>query len=104
MDERLEQKLGFDRIRSMTESRCFTSKARERSNSNLFSISLADIEEELSRSDEMRLIIMFESGFPDSGYVDTYPFLKQLEHPSYILDLNSLVRLRSSLETIRQIV
>ena len=104
MDERLEQKLGFDRIRSMTESRCFTSKARERANGNLFSISLADIEEELSKSDEMRLIIMFESGFPDSGYVDTYPFLKQLEHPSYILDLNSLVRLRSSLETIRQIV
>jgi len=104
MDERLEQKLGFDRIRSMTESRCFTSRAKERANSNLFSISIAYIEEELSRSDEMRLIIMFESGFPDSGYVDTYPFLKQLEHPSYILDLNSLVRLRSSLETIRQIV
>lgn len=104
MNERLEQKLGFDRIRSMTESRCSTSLARERAGSDLFSTSYEEIEEELSRTDEMRLIVMFESGFPDSGFVDTYPFLKQLEASSSFLDLNSVVRLRNSLDTIRQIV
>lgn len=104
MNERLEQKLGFDRIRSMTESRCSTSLAKERCGSDLFSTSYEEIEEELSRTDEMRLIVMFESGFPDSGFVDTYPFLKHLEASSSFLDLNSVVRLRNSLDTIRQIV
>lgn len=104
MNERLEQKLGFDRIRSMIESRCSTSLAKERSGSDLFSTSYEEIEEELSRTDEMRLIVMFESSFPDSGFVDTYPFLKQLEASSSFLDLNSVVRLRNSLETTRQIV
>ncbi len=104
MNERLEQKLGFDRIRSMIESRCSTSIARERAGSDLFSTSYDEIEEELSRTDEMRLIVMFESGFPDTGFVDTYPFLKQLEATSSFLDLNSVVRLRNSLDTIRQIM
>jgi len=104
MNERLEQKLGFDRIRSMIESRCSTSLAKERSGSDLFSTSYEEIEEELSRTDEMRLIVMFESSFPDSGFVDTYPFLKQLEASSSFLDLNSVVRLRNSLDTTRQIV
>ena len=104
MNDRLEQKLGFDRIRSMTESRCSTSLAKERCGSDLFSTSYEEIEEELSRTDEMRLIVMFESGFPDSGFVDTYPFLKHLEASSSFLDLNSVVRLRNSLDTIRQIV
>ena len=104
MNERLEQKLGFDRIRSMTESRCSTTLAKERCGSDLFSTSYDAIEEELSRTDEMRLIVMFESSFPDSGFVDTYPFLKHLEASSSFLDLNSVVRLRNSLDTIRQIV
>ncbi len=104
MNERLEQKLGFDRIRSMIESRCSTTLAKERSGSDLFSTSYEEIEEELSRTDEMRLIVMFESSFPDSGFVDTYPFLKQLEASSSFLDLNSVVRLRNSLDTTRQIV
>jgi len=104
MNNRLEQKLGFDRIRSMTEGRCSTSIAKERINGQLFCTSYEEIEEDLSRTDEMRLIIMFESGFPDSGFVDTYPFLKQLETISYVLDIHSVVRLRSSLDTIRFIV
>ncbi|MEA5004895.1 MAG: Smr/MutS family protein [Rikenellaceae bacterium] len=104
MNERLEQKLGFDRIRSMTESRCSTSLAKGRAGSELFSTSYDEIEEELSRTDEMRLIIMFESSFPDTGFVDIYPFLKHLEASSSFLDLNSVVRLRNSLDTTRQII
>jgi len=104
MNDRLEQKLGFDRIRSMIQGRCSTSLAKNKIEGDLFQTSYEAIEEDLCRTDEMRLIVMFESGFPDSGFVDTYPFLKQLETQSYYLDLHSVVRLKASLETIRLII
>lgn len=102
--DRLEQKLGFDRIRSMTESRCSTTLAKSRVFEAPFLTSYPEIESRLAQTDEMRVISMFESSFPDSGYVDTLPFLKQLELQSSYLDVLSIARLKQSLDTIRAIV
>ncbi|EKD30813.1 MAG: hypothetical protein ACD_77C00476G0016 [uncultured bacterium] len=100
---RLEQKLGFDRIRSMIESRCSIVSAKNRALEAKFLTNTARISEMLSLTDEMRVIIMLESGFPDSGYVDTLTFIKQLELSSFYLDTASIYRLKLSLETIRAI-
>jgi len=102
--ERLEQKLGFDRIRSLAEGRCSTSLARTRVLEAEFLTSHSEIEKRLAQTDEMRVITMFESAFPDSGFVDTLPFLKQLEVASAYLDVLSISRLKQSLETTRAIV
>ncbi|MEN6618444.1 MAG: Smr/MutS family protein [Rikenellaceae bacterium] len=102
--ERLEQKLGFDRIRSLAESRCSTALARNRVIEADFLTSYTEIESKLAQTDEMRVIAMFESSFPDSGFVDTLPFLKQLEVQSSYLDVLSIARLKQSLETTRTIV
>lgn len=101
--ERTEQKLGFDRIRAATESLCSTNAARRAALEISFSDDLQEVTTALHRTDEMRVISMLESGFPDSGYVDTAHFVAQLENTSYCLDLSSIVRLRTSLETLRQI-
>jgi len=100
---RLEQKLGFDRIRSMIESRCSTVSAKNRAVEAKFLTNSEEIARMLSLTDEMRVIIMLESGFPDSGYVDTLTFIKQLEQTSFYLDTISIYRLKQSLETIRAI-
>ena len=100
---RLEQKLGFDRIRSMIESRCSISSAKNRAAEAKFLTNPGEIVRTLSLTDEMRVIIMLESGFPDSGYVDTLSFIKQLEQTSFYLDTISIYRLKQSLETIRAI-
>ncbi len=102
--EKLEQKIGFDRIRSMTEGRCSTSLAKNRVAEACFLTSFAEIESKLSQTDEMRVISMFESSFPDSGYVDTLPFLRQLEAQYSFLDTGSIGRLKLSLDTVRGIV
>src|SRR3989339_491384 len=102
--ERTEQKLGFDRIRSMAEALCSTDSAKRMVQSAPFSNSIEDVTEMLSLTDEMRVITMLESGFPDSGYVDTTASLIQLEHDSYYLDIQAISKLRVALETLRQIL
>lgn len=103
-NERTEQKLGFDRIRSMAEAYCSTESAKQMVRETPFLTNEDEIRESLSLTDEMRVITMFESGFPDSGYVDTTQFLMQLEHDSYFLDTISISKLKTSLDTLRQIV
>ncbi len=101
---RIEQKIGFDRVRMLVESRCSTMRAKERCAQFGWMSDVAKIEKELSLSDEMREILMLENSFPQDGYVDTIPFLKRLEIDSSYLDLPSIIKLRSSLELSRGIV
>lgn len=95
---RLEQKIGFDKIRVMVESGCSTNAAKNMAAEFSFLTDLNEIQESLSQADEMRVIQMLESNFPNDGYVDTADFLKQLERDHYYLDTASLFRLRQSLE------
>ena len=68
-----------------------------------FSCEFEQIEQSLTVTDEMRVILMMESGFPDTGFVDTAHFLKYLEADSYIIDLQSISKLKNSLEALRLI-
>lgn len=101
---RLEQKLGFDKIRSMVEAGCSTNAAKSRAADFTFMTSPGKIDWELSLTDEMRVIQMLETSFPNDGYVDTLPFLRQLEAEHYYLDAGAMFRLRQSLEAIGAIV
>ena len=96
---RLEGKLGFDRIRSMIESRCSTDYAASRAQTESFSTGKDEIRRRLNLTDEMRLILMFEEGFPTSGYVDCIPFLEPIAKSASI-DLLSMGKLRTTLDTL----
>ena len=101
-DKRLEEKLGFDRIRRRIADRCSTDYAAERVANEAFSTDPRDIRERLVLTDEMRLILMFEDTFPTSGYIDCIPFLEPIgDHAS--IDLLSLGKLRTLLETVRKV-
>ena len=103
IDTRLEHKIGFDRIRQIIADRCSTSYAVDRTASERFSAAPAEIRRRLLLTDEMRLIMMFEDSFPSGGFIDCIDFLKPLERSSSSIDLLSLRKLRTMLDTLRKV-
>ena len=103
IDKRLEQKLGFDRIRQIISDRCSTAYATERTATETFSTNPEDIRRRLVLTDEMRLIMMFEDSFPSGGFIDCIDFLKPLERSSSAIELISLRKLRTMLDTLRKV-
>ena len=104
IDGRLEQKLGFDRIRSIISDRCSTAYAAERTATETYSTKPGEIRRRLLLTDEMRLIMMFEDSFPSGGFIDCIDFLKPLERSSSAIDLLSLRKLRTMLDTLRKVI
>lgn len=103
IDVRLEQKLGFDRIRRIISDKCSTAYAAERAETETFTNKSTQIRKRLLLVDEMRLIMMFEDGFPSGGFIDCIDFLKPLENTSSSIDLISLRKLKTMLETLRRV-
>ena len=102
-DERIEAILGFDRVRKIISDRCSTEYATVRTSAEEFSTDPREIRRRLQLADEMRLIVMFEESFPSSGYIDCVGFLEVLANEGANIDLNSLGKLRTMLETLRRI-
>ena len=100
---RLESKLGFDRVREMVSNRCSTEYAVGRVAEECFCTDPAEIRHRLTLTDEMRLILMFEENFPTGGYIDTLGFLVPLESSGYSIDVLSLGKLKTMLDTVRKI-
>ncbi|MGP1393380.1 MAG: endonuclease MutS2 [Candidatus Cryptobacteroides sp.] len=102
-NKRLEEKLGFDRVRKAISDRCSTEYAATIVDNEEFSTNPSEIKKRLQLTDEMRLIVMFEESFPASGYIDCTVFLKMLELSGANIDLMSLGKLRTMLDTLRKI-
>ncbi|MCF0175336.1 MAG: endonuclease MutS2, partial [Bacteroidales bacterium] len=102
-DSRLEQKLGFDRVRSAVAGKCSTGYAADRAESENFVTDGREIQHRLQLTDEMRLIMMFEDSFPSGGFIDCLDFLRPLEKPLVSMDLNSLRKLNTMLGTLRRV-
>ena len=103
-NERLESKLGFDKIRKTIADRCLTDYAAGRVAEEAFSTDADIIRRRLALTDEMRLILMFEENFPTSGYIDAIPFLSALEREGSCIDVLSLAKLKTVTDTLRRIL
>ncbi len=101
--DRIESILGFDRIRKIISDRCSTDYATDRAATEEFSTDKKEISHRLLLADEMRLIVMFEESFPANGYIDCVGFLEMLENTGANIDLTSLGKLRTMLDTLRKI-
>ncbi len=102
-DTRLEAKLGFDRIRTLIADRCSTEYAAQRVATEAVLTDPAKIRRRLLLTDEMRLVMMFEENFPTNGYIDCLPFLTPLQKEGSSIDILSLGKLRTMLETVRKV-
>lgn len=102
-EERIEAILGFDRIRKIISDRCSTDYATIRTAEEKFSTNPKEIRKRLLLTDEMRLIVMFEESFPANGYIDCVGFLEVLSKEGANIDLVSLGKLRTMLDTLRKV-
>lgn len=102
-EERIEAILGFDRVRKIISDRCSTEYATARSAEENFSTDAREIRQRLLLTDEMRMIVMFEESFPSNGYIDCVRFLEILSNEGSNIDLVSLGKLKTMLETLRRI-
>ena len=102
-DSRLEEKLGFSKIRTLIAGRCNTEYAVSRVEEEEFSTDPAIIRRRLLLSDEMRLILMFEDSFPTTGYIDALGFLEPLLKEGTCMDVLSLGKLKTLLDTTRKV-
>lgn len=100
----IEQKIGFDRILEMVAARCTTEYGKNRTEEERFCTEEKEVEYRQSLSEEMRQIIMMESSYPDTPFIDCIPFLKPLESGYSYIDLQSLLKLKDSLETLRKVL
>ena len=103
IDARLESKLGFDRVRTFVADRCSTEYAVTRVAEETFSSDPEVIGKRLALTDEMRLVVMFEESFPTNGYIDCLDFLIPLGKTGYTIDVLSLGKLRTMVETVRRL-
>lgn len=102
-EERIEAILGFDRVRKIISDRCSTEYATARTAEENFSTDDREIRQRLLLTDEMRMIVMFEESFPSNGYIDCVRFLEILSNEGSNIDLASLGKLKTMLETLRRI-
>lgn len=103
IDTRLESKLGFDKVRKIISDRCLTDYASQRVAEEEFSTDRSVISRRLSLTDEMRLILMFEENFPTTGYIDAIPFLEPLQKEGSSIDVLSLAKLKTIVDTLRKV-
>lgn len=101
--EKIEQKLGFNKIREQIAGRCSTNYAIQRAHTEEVSCKRETIDKRLRLTDEMRVITIFEQSFPRNGYVDTIHFLKPLETPSAVISLGDMINLKQFLGTLKEL-
>lgn len=101
---KIEQKLGFEKIREQLLLRCSTNYAKERVSSERVSHNAATISKRLVLTDEMRLICMFESSFPQNGFIDSIEFLKPLEIEYSSITLENMGRLYTFVENLKGVL
>ncbi len=102
-NDRLEAKLGFDKVRAIISDRCMTDYAAERVAQEEFSTSRSTIEKRLRITEEMRLVLLFEENFPTTGYIDGLPFLTPLQNEGSSIDTLGLGKFKTMLDTVRRI-
>ncbi len=104
INQGLEAKLGFDKIRRIISDRCLTDYAADRVEREEFTTDRSSIMTRLALTDEMRLIMMFEDSFPTTGYIDAVPFLEPLLKAGSSIDTLSLAKLKTATDTTRKIL
>ncbi len=100
-----EQKVGFDKVRALLLRNCLSEAGKELVDQMGFLTDYETLDTILAQTQEMRTVCMMENAFPEGGYEDTLPFLKQIEASTvYYPDVASLRKLQTQQETLRALV
>ena len=100
--DNIEQKLGFDRIRQMVAEQCTNTLAARMAEEMRFMTDYEPLSRELKLTEEIRQIVLMESGFPQQDFIDLTPVFAHLRVGNTFIPLESLFDLKLSLRTIRE--
>ncbi|MFR9619735.1 MAG: Smr/MutS family protein [Rikenellaceae bacterium] len=98
--QNFEQKLGFDRIREQIAAKCTIDSARRKVEQQGFCTDRKEIGQRLTLCDQMRVMLLFEQGFPRGDYYDIERIASKISIEGTFLDVEEIVMLRSSLSAV----
>lgn len=98
--ENYEQKIGFDRLRTLLLSNCLSDIGRSYVDRIEFQTSFPLIEKLLQQVNEFKQILEYDEGFPSSSYHDLRKELNRLQLAGTYIEVEHLVLLHDSLDTI----
>lgn len=96
----LEEKLGFDKIRALVADECTNELALQMTQEMAFSDSYEKVMRQLRETEEMRQLLMMESGFPQQDFYDMSGELQRIRVAGTVVDLEALPDLKASLRTL----
>ena len=102
--ENFESKIKFDKIRQLISNNCLSDMGRELVSDIKFSTNAGWIETSLAETSEFMRICQEEENFPVSYYHDARPFLLRIKVEGLFLEVNELVVLKNSLESLNAIM
>lgn len=102
--QHLESKIGFDKIREALAEACNSSLGRSFVDKIRFSDNYATVKKMVEQTDEFRMILLIESGFPNQNYLDVSQALKRAGIEGAFLDTEQFFDIKLSLTTIQQII
>lgn len=95
-----EEKIGFDKIRELVAAQCSNALAVQMCQEMTFSDNYRHILRQLQQTEEMRQLVMFESGFPSQDFYDLTDELHRLSVQNAIISQEALFDMKSSLRTL----
>jgi len=102
--EKFETKVGFDSIREMLASECLSPLGQQKTEQMAPSTDRDFIVHQLTLTSEFQQILMFGEPFPSDNFYDPLEMLNKLRVEGTFPDLDEVVALRGSQETIRRIL
>lgn len=100
----LEQKIGFDEIRTLLKAQCLSTLGKEIVDEMKFSNQLEQIQKSLEQVREFRQILSLEDDFPIQYFYDMRKAIMRIRPMGTHLDENEIFDLRRSLSTIQGII
>ena len=102
--ENFESKIKFDKIRQLISNNCLSDMGRELVGNIKFSTDAGWIATSLAEASEFMRICQEQENFPVSYYHDARPFLLRVKVEGLFLEVNELVVLKNSLESLNAIM
>ncbi len=99
-DVQIEEKIGFDKIRDLVINECTNELAVQMAHEMTFSDNWQRVMTRLQQTEEMRELLLFESGFPAQDFYDLSGELQRLTLPNTVVSQEALFDMKASLRTI----
>lgn len=99
-----ELKIGFDRIREQLNSYCLSAAGVRKAEAMHPAFDAGEVRQRLALTAEFQQILAFGEPFPSDNYNDPYFTLEKLRVEGTFPELEEVVALRGSLDTVRRII